>query len=207
MRNILFTFAFCAAIIFSAGCTNKQGSTQPTLAPTETGIAYPIENVETVYPPLSEGSSNPENIEMAYPSLNGDNATPLPIGVVPPAPKEAPQPDPGKASISGVLYSYTMKQAIPETGFYLLPAVGPEKKGIPSALVAPDASKGAIISRSDAAGNISIKDIPPGNYYLVVWAPMNWTIAQISEQDTTPMLLELNDGSRTPLGVIYISWP
>ncbi len=151
--------------------------------------------------------STSTNIQTAYPSTGGSISTPLPEGALPAAPQEALEPDPGKASISGVLYSFTIKQVIPGTGFYLIPAVGPEKKDVPPIIVAPEASRGEIISRSDDNGNIYIKDIPPGNYYLVIWAPLNWSVAQISEDDSTPLLLELNAGSRIPLGIIYVSWP
>jgi hypothetical protein len=206
MKNILISFFVIAALFFVTGCTASSSSTQLTPSPAEANPTYTSGNVETAYPStiITEAYSN---IETAYPSTDQNYPTPLPAGVLPTAPQEAPVPDPGKASISGVLYSHTINQVVVGTGFYLLPAVGPEKKDVPSIIVAPDPSKGDIISYSDNNGDISINDIPPGNYYLVVWAPMNWSIAQTSEQDTTPRLLELNAGSRVPLGVIYISWP
>jgi len=138
----------------------------------------------------------------------GENIiTPLPMGVLPTAPQEAPEPDSGKASISGILYSYTIQQVIAGTEFFLIPAVGPAKTEVPPIIVGPEASRGEIISQSDYSGIVSLKNIPPGNYYLVVWAPMSWSIAQKSETETTPLFLELKAGSRVPLGIVYISWP
>ncbi len=203
-RIIKLTILFCAVLILSIGCRNIKLTTVPT----EISNPYPTGSIETSYPSSAgnETSSNPSAIQTAYPSTSAI-FTPVPIGVIPAAPPDAPEPDPGKASISGVLYSYTIKQAVPGTGFYLLPAVGTDKNQVPPIIVSPEATKGDIISQSDNTGIISIKDIPPGNYFLVVWAPLNWSVAQKSESDTSPLLLELNSGSQNPLGVIYISWP
>lgn len=209
MRHLPLIILVCALTLIAAGCTNNQTQIQPTTPPDRITTSVPVGSIETAYPPsaASEFPASSSGIQTAYPLPEGSAGTQLPIGVVPSPPTEAPEPDPGMASISGVLYSYTIKQAIAGTGFFLIPAVGPDKKDVPPIIVSPEASKGEIISRSDNSGNISIKDIPPGNYYLVVWAPMNWSVAQISEEDTNPLLLELSAGSRIPLGVIYISWP
>lgn len=208
MKHTLLIVLVCAVLLMVAGCTNNQTQIQQTTPPDQLTTAYPGSGAETAYP--STGSVIPTSsngIEGAYPLPGGSSATPLPIGVIPAAPQEAPEPDPGMASISGVLYSYTIKQAIAGTEFFLIPAVGPDKKNVPNIIVSPDAARGEIISQSDAVGNISLKSIPPGNYFLVVWAPMSWSIAQISEEDPNPLLLELSAGSQIPLGVVYISWP
>ena len=133
--------------------------------------------------------------------------TMLPEGVLPEAPKKAPDTTSDTASISGVLYSYNNRQVIPQTEFFLIPAVGPEKRDVPPVIVSPESKRGEIISTSGDSGEINLKDIPPGNYYIVIWAPMNWVIAQNSESDITPRLIELKAGSRIPLGVVYVSWP
>jgi hypothetical protein len=194
----------CIIVTLLSSCTN----TKLTASPTATNPPNPTGSIETAYPALpgSEAPTNSSNNQSAYP-ITGDNFTPVPVGVVPSPPQDAPEPDPGKASISGALYAYTIKQALPGTGFYLLPAVGPDKKGTPLAIVEPDPSKGDIIGHTDNTGMILMKDIPPGNYFLVVWAPLNWSLAQKSEADTSPMLIELSAGSRLALGVIYVSWP
>ena len=209
MRNIITTIVICSILILASGCTNNQATIQPTALPSEVIGASPSSPVETAYPSAigNETPSTSNNIQTAYPSTDGDISTAFPEGSLPVAPLEALEPNPGMASISGVLYSFTIKQVIQGTGFFLIPAVGPEKRDVPPIIVAPEASRGEIISRSADNGDISMKDVPPGNYYLVVWAPLNWSVAQISAEDSTPLLLELKAGSRIPLGVIYISWP
>ncbi len=203
MRNIILTIVFCTAIIAVAGC----GKAQQTPLPTATTNPIPTSAIETAYPgPGNTTPLSPNALQTAYPAGKG-NTTTVVIGEIPIAPQEAPEPDAGKASISGALYSYTIKQALPGTGFYLLPAVGADNNQVPSVIVAPDAAKGDIIGRSDDSGIVSMKDVPPGNYYLVVWAPLSWSVAQVSEADTSPLYIKLEAGTRLALGVIYVSWP
>jgi len=122
------------------------------------------------------------------------------------APAEAPIPEAGKASISGVLYSFTSDGPIPETVLYLTPARG-EAKRPPSILVGPRKELGDIQGVSDDHGQIFLNNIPPGNYYLAVWAPYDWILAVESTTDITPRLIELEPNQREALGIIYLSWP
>jgi hypothetical protein len=78
---------------------------------------------------------------------------------------------------------------------------------VPPILIGPRPEKGDIGSRSDGSGFVEMRDIPPGNYYLVVWAPYNWSIAQVSDVDSTPHLIKLEPNQRALLEVIYLSWP
>ncbi len=122
-------------------------------------------------------------------------------------PAEAPLPVPGKASVSGVLYSCTLSQVIPETSFYFV--FVPEGSNLepPAVLFGPRPELGDIRGVSDEKGRIILNDIPPGRYYLAVWAPYDWILAVESATDLTPRLIVLEPGQRMALGVIYVPWP
>lgn len=118
---------------------------------------------------------------------------------------DPPFPALGKASISGLLYSFTGKGPIPSTLYYLTPAREPGT--LPNILVGPREENGDIRGISDEKGRIFLNNIPPGNYYLVVWAPYNWIFAVESEVDTSPRLITLEPNQRLNLGLVYLAWP
>ncbi len=122
-------------------------------------------------------------------------------------PPSLPMPEAGKASISGVLYSFTGKGPIPETVFYLTPAIGGENTGPPALLVGPRGESRDTHGLSDAQGRIALNNIPPGNYYLAVWAPYNWILAVESDTNMTPRLIMLKSNQRLNLGIVYVPWP
>jgi hypothetical protein len=96
---------------------------------------------------------------------------------------------------------------LPGTQAYLTPGWDDDQRSLPAAFVGPQPEKGDILFFSDNVGNFSIKNIPPGNYYLVVWAPLNWVVAQISETEAIPLLLEIKPDQRVNLGIVYLAWP
>lgn len=209
MRKILTLLLLLTSVMLVISCSPKQAQTTSTPVGMENRIALPAVSIETAYPFVQGNvptTSYPSGIETAYPSFE-NTSTPLPAGTLPIAPKEAPEPGEGKASISGVLYLFTDRRLLTATEFFLMPSLGTTEPGSLPAIVAPDPNRGDIIGTSDDTGVISINDVPPGKYYLVVWAPMNWALAQVSADETTPLVMDLKDGSRNPLGVIYISLP
>lgn len=138
------------------------------------------------------------------------NQSPLNVGTgsqVPVPPADAPVPAPGKASISGVIYSYTISRITPGTMFYLTHGVGPDNRQMPQFLVGPSDSSGDIRGQTNDRGEFTLNNIPPGNYYLIVWAPANWPEADISPTNPTPRLIELHENQKQPLGVVYVGWP
>jgi len=122
-------------------------------------------------------------------------------------PSDAPPPEPGKASISGTLYSYTIERLLPETVFYLTAAVGEDSRSMPPILVGPIDEQGDIRGITDLNGQFAINDIPPGNYFLIAWAPYNWAPAEISDVEQRARLIELEVSQREALGILYLSWP
>ena len=122
-------------------------------------------------------------------------------------PVNAEKPDPGAASISGLVYSYTVHRVLPGTLLYLTPALGENKNIVPNLLIGPVEENGDITGTTDELGQINLKDIPPGNYYIILWAPYNWPIVEISPTEQTPRLIELKEGDRQALGILFVSWP
>jgi hypothetical protein len=149
---------------------------------------------EDPYPAAGEHfgpvATNPEDVLL----------TPIP-------PSDAPKPEPGLASLSGALYSYTIGKVIAETMFYLTPAQGADRDAMPAFLAGPDPARGDIIGRSDLYGNFSFTGVPPGSYFLVVSAPYNWCPAEAAPDDPAARLIRLAAGDRLALGVVYVSWP
>ncbi|NIV28437.1 MAG: hypothetical protein GWN58_02645, partial [Anaerolineae bacterium] len=116
--------------------------------------------------------------------------------------------DSGKASVIGMLYTYTGHGPVPGTVCYLTPAKGDAEQPRPPAVFSgPQAEAGDVSGTSDEGGWIALNNIPPGNYYLAVWAPYNWIIADESDVDRTPRLITLEAGQQLDLGQIYLSWP
>jgi len=174
-------------LLISCNVITNISSPTPTFMASQTE-AYPIPNITT-----------------PYPMLEGESKSPLLITPNPPA--GATDPEPGKGSISGTLYSPIQKMVVPETQFYLTPGWGVDQREVPPTFVGPQVDKGDIELRSDAQGNFSANNIPPGNYYLAVWAPLTWDIAQVSDKDTKPLLLEIKADQKYPLGIVNVSWP
>jgi hypothetical protein len=127
--------------------------------------------------------------------------------LTPMPPSDAPPPQPGLASLSGALYSYTIGKIISETMFYLTPAGGEGRDAMPPFLSGPDPDRGDVTARSDVYGNFAFDNLPPGSYFLIVSAPYNWCPAEVAPDDSAALLIRLAAGGRLALGVVYVSWP
>lgn len=155
----------------------------------------PYVTPSTGYPSLS-------NTALSYPGPTITQSSQSPDAQI-----EAPVPEKGLASISGVLYSYTMQTVVVGTPFYLTSAIGPDKQTVPPVLTGPEDDRGDIRGQSNDKGQFVIVGIPPGNYYLVVSTPLNLTLADVAPDNQKPRLIELAPDQQLPLGVIYLSWP
>lgn len=117
---------------------------------------------------------------------------------------EAPSSERGRASLSGVLYSYSISCVIPGTVFYLVKRKTNEHLDL---LFGPSAESGDIRGISDNMGKFVLANIPPGQYYLAVWAPYNWILAVESPEETKPRLFIIEPNRRYNFGIIYVPWP
>ena len=151
-----------------------------------------------------------------YPGLgDSNNGTPiadvknpgLPEGQLPSAPSSAPKPESGKGSVSGTIFSFTTRIILADTMFYLTPAMGPEDKDLPPALFGPQEESGDIVGKTDEKGQFSLTNVPPGNYFLIVEAPMNWAVGLEEGKESAARMLTIEEGKKYPLGVVFVSWP
>jgi hypothetical protein len=190
-------FLICTVLlsVFSlAGC-----SSQSFVTPTVQEIdGYPIPPTSVAYPVPGDQSSN---------SSQTQGFTPIKtyaIGDLPTSP-EPDEPESGKGSISGILFSTTNHSGIPKTMFYLTPGVGENNDEVPPVITGPGNSDQ--IFSTDENGEFKINSLSPGTYYLVMSAPpYDWALGYI---DTTPTLLKIKveADSKINIGVIYIYWP
>jgi len=195
--KLITRILFLLLMLFTVSCSSEQSI--PTNAP-----SIPT-NPENVSYPAPQTNSTPYSFALNYPapSENYPNIR-IPKGSLPNLPNSAPVPEQGKASISGVLFDFGNSMVLPITAFYITPAKGASKKDPPPLFLGPHPEKGDLNSFSDKLGLISINNIPPGNYYLAVMGAMDWRIAQMSITDEKPLLIELAEGQRLTLGVIYV---
>jgi hypothetical protein len=99
-----------------------------------------------------------------------------------------------------------LKEPIAETYFYLTPGVGEHGDQIPRLLTG--AGPKDIQSHTDRQGWFAVDNIPPGTYFMVVWAPLAWAVLETEEGDATaPVPLKLEPGKVLDLGELRIIWP
>lgn len=121
---------------------------------------------------------------------------------------EAPEPtQEGLGSLSGILWSSQLDQAIYGIQVYLVEAE--EYNGgfiYPALLEGP--VEGSIVDLPNEAAQVLMDDVPPGNYYMVVWTVYDWIFVNSSESgEEGPRLITVKEGERLPLGVLYVDWP
>lgn len=117
-------------------------------------------------------------------------------------------PQAGRGSISGVLYSYQTTAVIPGTAFYLTPAIEVEGQLVPPTLYSgPKEANGDVGSSTDNYGRFDLDNVPPGTYYLAVFAPYDWILAFESQEATMPLKIEVKEGDQLDLDILWVSWP
>ena len=189
MKRIRFLFPLLAIFLLVA-CQSRIPS--PTITPTlESQFAYPLPSFEAETYPGPAGNQ----------TASESKVTP---GVIPIPPQDAPQPEAGKGSISGVLYSISKNSALALNTFFLTPAEGDNKKTPPPFTIGPVASRDDILGTTDEKGEFSLANVPPGNYFFIAWAPMDWPMAVTSPEDQTYRLIEISADQKSILGIVYI---
>lgn len=197
-----FIFSILFLLLFTASCQIKDHTIQAKKGPLLTKLSQDSADMEaypgiiTPHPSIEDLSGYPEPI--ANPLLPIDQLPSIPTAVI---------PQPGKGSISGVLFSFTNHMLVPKTTYYLTLGWGEDKTEPPPGFSGPNSRNGDIIGISDEFGNISLDAIPPGTYYLAVESAMNWVAAVNSDLNPTlrPIIVEAN--KKVELGIIYLSWP
>ncbi len=200
MRRLVSLF-----LVLTAACTSsptaivdRQPTASAVLATGDTS-AYPVQvsGIPTQFPEgPSSGYPGPQASSGAAEALR----TPIP-------PVAAPTPAEGRASISGVVYSYSVHQVAPKTMFYLTPAVGDDRRMIPPILMGPIASNGDVVGYTDERGQFALNDVLPGNYYLIVSASTDWLPGHKGPDQSDLLFIELKPGDQVALGVVYADWP
>lgn len=202
MRNLnkkKIFIVFCLILLLVSACNIAQG---PNIDETNEHEVEksPTLSMDSGYPPPISQT----NIDDSYPITTESNIQ-VPLDEIADLP-EAKDPSAGKTSFSGVLYSYSMNQLIPNTPFYLSPAIG-EENTFPPIIAGPNPEQGDINDFTDNNAAIILNDIEPGNYYLIVWAPNNWGFAVIDTENEQPLMLELTEGTAHNFDVILVQWP
>jgi hypothetical protein len=175
-----------------------------------TSLIFSTTGCQVILPAMQPGYPAPHsNSQAAYPGPAGLAAATViqRTLVFPLPPSAAPEPQSGKASVSGLLFSITTLAPIADTMFYLTPAISDQHDRMPPFLTGPDPARGDIAGRSDAEGSFALNTVPPGNYFLIASAPGNWCEAIVSEDNPTPLLIRLAGGQKLALGVIPVRWP
>ena len=160
------------------------------------GCSYKNESPED--PPINNSSSS-------YPGPTNEFIDPKDIKVL--QYDDIHDPEPGKGAIGGVLYSFTINIILADTNYYLTPSVGDEENKFFPVLVGPIEEKGDISGITDGKGYLNLTNISPGNYFLIVEAPYNWSVAVNSPTDQEPYLITVSENEKKALGILYVSWP
>jgi hypothetical protein len=106
-----------------------------------------------------------------------------------------------------VLFAPSSVGVIKGTIFYLAPVSNKTPDGVQPVLQYPDPQKGDYSGKTDDDGQFTVIDVKPGNYNLIVWAPLNWRVAQIGPSSQDPLVVKLSANQRLALGVVYLLWP
>lgn len=153
--------------------------------------AYPIPTFSSDTYPTPEGNQEENNLKITP----RDNPQP---------PSDAPQPEAGRGSASGVLVSISRNSILPLNTFYLTPAIGENSDSPPPISIGPDKSKGDILSTTNEKGEFYLSNIPSGNYYFIAWAPMDWPMSVVSPDNQSYRMIQIQADQKTLLGIVYI---
>jgi hypothetical protein len=144
--------------------------------------------------------------------------TPSPVSLTgPKTPEEAvaiasqitvSEPVKGAGALSFLLYSTSTHQGIPGTAFYLTKALDDHGTPIPPVIYfGPKLESGDYVGKSDMQGVVRVNNVPPGNYYLMVWTVYNWLNTFDNTEESYPVLITVKEGEQSNIGVLYTDWP
>ena len=128
--------------------------------------------------------------------------SPLITGTVYPTPT-APMPLPGRGVVRGGIISRLTGMPIADTSVYLVRGVGPNRDEMPP--LWPGPVEGDLRGRTDIHGWFVFENVPPGVYYMTVWAPLDYVV--IEEGFNRPLSLNVQADQILDLGLMAIYWP
>ncbi|MCC6457420.1 MAG: hypothetical protein IT328_20865 [Caldilineaceae bacterium] len=194
-----------------AACGGNEPTPTPAAAPAATtapAAATPEEPAGAPESPLDQPESpllqpeSPLTTAPASPPQTEEDAIALA------AETAAPEPAEGFGSLSAVLWSHGIKQAIFGTQFYLTPADEVDGEFVPPEIYfGPQPENGDVGSKTNLIGQVQLDNIPPGHYYMLVWTVYNWLSVFQSPDSTEPLLITIEEGDQLELGVLYSNWP
>ena len=220
-RNLTL-LAITALLIAACG-----GDEEPTPAPTTASATATTAPTATTAAATDtpEAASAPESplaqpeSPLAQPEspLTTAPAAPTPLPNYPKSEEEAlalaaettpPDPIDGHGALGGVVYSFGNNRAVYGTNFYLTPAEEVDGEFVPPEIYfGPKEENGDIIGQTNELGQFQLDNVPPGNYYFMLWTVYNWLSTFDAEESAEPILIEIKDGDQVDLGVIYANWP
>lgn len=197
------------ALLFLAACSRN------TPAPTST----PVSVLPTV---ASEAAGTPEAAPSApeSPLVQPDSpltVDPTPAPSWPKSEEEAlalaeqtivPEPLEGMGAIAGVIYSFGTEQAVYGTSFYLTAADEIDGEFVPPELYfGPQGEEGDVPGKTNMLGQFELNNVPPGNYYLMLWTVYSYLSTYSGRDASAPLLITIEEGDQLDLGVVYANWP
>ena len=117
-----------------------------------------------------------------------------------------PEPESGKAAVSGEIFSYTGNGPVPGTSLYLY-ALRDGAAEAPAVLGSARPEQGDVSGKTDEQGRFTLNNVSPGDYYLAIWAPLTWLVIPQSRSDETPRVISVKADERVDLGRLELAWP
>lgn len=130
-----------------------------------------------------------------------------PVSPIPQPTPTIAKPAKGKAAIRGAIISTTTQRPVGDTLIYLTAGLGEKKDLFPPLLAGPQEKD--IQGYTDKQGWFTVNNVPPGNYYLIIWAPLSWTPLNHAQGANAgqPILLKLQPDQTLDLGEMTVIWP
>lgn len=174
-------------------------ATEPPPSAPESPLAQPESPLAQSESPLAQPDS-PLTIEIPQ-SL--DEAIALAAMTEPPVPQE------GKASLTGIIYSFgTVPGIVPGTTYYLIEAQEVDGLMVPPPFFSgPNPDAGDVFGNTTKAGEISLDNVPPGTYFIGVWTIYDYLLAFPTPESSQPLLITVEEGDQQNLGIVYAEWP
>lgn len=110
------------------------------------------------------------------------------------------------SSVCGTLLSQTTGRPVSETIILLMRGRQAGEEA-PIMISGANLDVGDLSSTSAADGSFYFEDVPPGTYYLAVWAPYDWLLVPGLDGDRLPRRIVVKTGASLSLGVVSLQWP